>query len=93
MEEIGDVGEKTDVGHGEGASRHEISFDLGDRIRRPSSDQASPVVGLPRSGAFYLLQVALPQLDLSAQGFSVPLDGRLVSLPLRHQVVVVDDHS
>lgn len=39
----------------------------------------------------YLLQIPLPQLNFSAQGLSVSLHWRVMSLPLRDQVVVVDD--
>lgn len=37
------------------------------------------------------LHVALPQLQLGSQGFSVSLHGRLMPLRFRHFPVVVDD--
>lgn len=39
----------------------------------------------------YLLQIPLPQLNFSTQGLSVSLHCRVMSLPLRDQVVVVVD--
>jgi len=43
--------------------------------------------------AWYLLQIALPELQLNVQGLSVSLQGRVVSLSLRNLPLVENDVS